>query len=84
MVAGLDRLAMTGPMTVLLTAPDPNLIASLLRVRPELRALPIGPDIPDTRFDGPVWCFVDWLMPEISGIEMVRRLREARTSSRSR
>jgi len=71
---------MTGPMTVLLTAPDPNLIASLLRVRPELRALPIGPDIPDARFEGPVWCFVDWLMPEISGIEMVRRLREARAT----
>ncbi len=23
------------------------------------------------------WCFVDWLLPDISGIEMCRRLREA-------
>lgn len=74
---------MTGPMTVLLTAQDPGLIPALQRVRPQLRALPIGPEIPDTRFDGPVWCFVDWLLPEISGLEMVRRLREAKATRHS-
>jgi two-component system phosphate regulon response regulator PhoB len=76
----IGSIAMTGPMTILLTAPDPALIAALSRVRPELHALRLGPDIPDTRFDGPVWCFVDWLLPEISGLEMVRRLREAKAT----
>lgn len=74
---------MTGPMTVLLTAQDPGLIPALQRVRPELRAIQLGPEIPDTRFDGPVWCFVDWLLPEISGLEMVRRLREAKATRNS-
>lgn len=71
---------MTGPMTVLLTAQDPSLIASLRRARPGLRALQLGSEIPETRFDGPVWCFVDWLLPEISGLEMVRRLRDAKAT----
>lgn len=25
--------------------------------------------------DGPVWAFVDWVMPDLSGLEMCRRLR---------
>lgn len=71
---------MTGPMTVLLTAQDPSLIASLRRTRPGLQTIQLGCEIPQTRFDGPVWCFVDWLLPEISGLEMVRRLREAKAT----
>lgn len=74
---------MTGPMTVLLTAQDPGLISALQRARPELHAIQLGPEIPETRFDGPVWCFVDWLLPEISGLEMVRRLREAKATRNS-
>lgn len=35
----------------------------------------IGPDGPDALVDGPTWIFVDWIMPAISGLEMVRRLR---------
>lgn len=67
-------------MTVLLTAQDPGLFGALACTRPGLRALPLGPDIPETAFDGPLWCFVDWLMPDISGLEMVRRLRESRAT----
>ncbi|WP_230784147.1 response regulator transcription factor [Citromicrobium bathyomarinum] len=35
----------------------------------------IGPGGPSALVDGPTWIFVDWIMPEISGLEMVRRLR---------
>ncbi len=35
----------------------------------------IGPGGPENLVDGPTWIFVDWIMPEISGLEMVRRLR---------
>lgn len=67
-------------MTVLLTAQDPTLFGTLSRVKPGMQALPLGPDIPDAPFDGPLWCFVDWLLPELSGLEMVRRLREAKAT----
>lgn len=70
-------------MTVLLTSPDPKLLRDLARVRPDLRALPLGPDVPGERIEGPLWCFVDWLLPDISGLEMVRRLREARATRHS-
>lgn len=32
----------------------------------------VGPDI---LIDGAAWVFVDWLMPDLSGLEMCRRLR---------
>ena len=35
----------------------------------------IGPQGPEELVDGPTWIFVDWIMPHISGLEMVRRLR---------
>lgn len=65
---------MPNQATILLSAQDPDLLAALQRARPDMRALPIGPDIPDAHIEGPLWCFVDWLLPEISGLEMVRRL----------
>lgn len=67
-------------MTVLLTAPDPQLIGALHRDMPAIDARIIGADPPHTRFDGPLFCFVDWLLPETSGLELVRRLREAETT----
>lgn len=67
-------------MTVLLTIQDPALLDALRAIRPDLRAVPIGPDVPGERFEDPLLCFVDWLLPEISGLEMVRRLREAKAT----
>jgi two-component system phosphate regulon response regulator PhoB len=32
-------------------------------------------DGPQTLVEGPVWAFVDWVMDDLSGLEMVRRLR---------
>ncbi len=71
---------MTEPCTLLLAAQDTALLPALRRLRPDLTALPIGPDIPQAGVEGPLWCFVDWLLPDISGLEMVRRLREAKST----
>lgn len=41
----------------------------------------ISAGVPPTLSEGPVWAFVDWAMPELSGLEMCRRLRaDARTA----
>lgn len=71
---------MTPHPTILVAAQDPSLLAALARARPDLRTLPLGPDVPDGHFDGRLLCFVDWLLPDISGLELVRRLREARAT----
>jgi two-component system phosphate regulon response regulator PhoB len=35
----------------------------------------LGPDGPDGLIDGPMWIFVDWVMDDLAGLEMCRRLR---------
>ncbi|MGH6785731.1 MAG: response regulator transcription factor [Novosphingobium sp.] len=64
------------PITVLLTARDPALVGGMHRGLPALDARVIGPEPPSRRLDGKLYCFVDWLLPELSGLEMCRRLRE--------
>ncbi len=39
------------------------------------RFQPLRPGGPQGLSDGPVWAFVDWVMDELSGLEMVRRMR---------
>jgi two-component system phosphate regulon response regulator PhoB len=40
----------------------------------------LPPEGPSTLIEGPCWIFVDWMLPELSGLEMCRRLRaDART-----
>lgn len=65
------------PTTVLLTAGDSALIDRLHRKLPAVEARVIGPDLPSRQFRGRLYCFVDWLLPELSGLEMCRRLRES-------
>lgn len=31
--------------------------------------------VPDRLFEGRIWAFVDWVLPELSGLELCRRLR---------
>lgn len=41
----------------------------------------IGPEGPRRLIEGPVWVFVDWVMDDMAGLEMCRRLRaDPRTS----
>ncbi|AKH43944.1 two-component system phosphate regulon response regulator PhoB [Altererythrobacter atlanticus] len=35
----------------------------------------LGPDGPRILIEGPAWAFVDWVMDDLSGLEMCRRLR---------
>jgi len=65
------------PTTILLAPFRPALAAAVTDAMPGPRVLPLEQRPPSVRIDGRVWCFVDWLLPEVSGIEMCRRLREA-------
>ncbi len=68
---------MTATATLLLTSPDGRMVTTLSRLRPDLQVVPLGQAVPPERFRGTVWGFVDWLLPELSGLELCRRLREA-------
>lgn len=68
---------MTEPATLLLTEPDSLMVAALRRMRPSLHIVPIADNVPPGPFHGAVWGFVDWLLPELSGLELCRRLRDA-------
>ena len=35
----------------------------------------LGPEGPVRLVEGPMWAFVDWVLPELAGLEMCRRLR---------
>jgi two-component system phosphate regulon response regulator PhoB len=35
----------------------------------------LGPEGPKRLVEGPMWAFVDWVMPELAGLELCRRLR---------
>jgi two-component system phosphate regulon response regulator PhoB len=35
----------------------------------------LGPEGPRRLLEGPMWAFVDWVMPDLAGLEMCRRLR---------
>ena len=73
---------MTINPTVLITVPAPTLLQGLQRRRPDLSVIPIEAGPPEVT-EGPTWCFVDWLLPDRSGLEMVRALREARATRES-
>lgn len=41
----------------------------------------LGPEGPRRLVEGPMWAFVDWVLPDLAGLEMCRRLRaDARTA----
>jgi two-component system, OmpR family, phosphate regulon response regulator PhoB len=62
--------------TLYLTSATPPLLRDLRAQMPQAAVAIIGDDIPVTSVNGSLWCFVDWLLPEISGLELCRRLRE--------
>lgn len=73
--------SLNGPKTLLVTAPGPALVQGIASLRPDLRVVPLDPAAtPSVDGDEQVWCFVDWLLPEMSGLEIVRRLRETRST----
>src|SRR5258708_34000804 len=74
---------MTEQGTLILSPPRPDLAAAIADSLPGLALLAIGPDLPAVRIEGRIWSFVDWLLPEISGLEMCRRLRAAPATAHS-
>lgn len=63
--------------TVILAPCDSNLIAAVNEFLPELRVFAFSPQIPSNPFEARLWCFVDWLLPDSSGLEICRQLRES-------
>ena len=74
---------MSEPGTIILTRGQPDLLAVLADRMPGLRVVTAGSQPPSHRQEGRTWCFVDWLLPELSGLEMCRRLRDAPATAHS-
>lgn len=74
---------MSEPGTIILTNAKPDLISVLSDRMPDLRVLTAGSQPPVRRQEGKTWCFVDWLLPDLSGLEMCRRLRDAPATAHS-
>ncbi len=68
------------PVTVLITDPAPALLQGLRRRRPDLAVARLEDGLSDTAQGKALWCFVDWLLPDRSGLEMVRHLRDSRAT----
>jgi len=65
-------------MPVILLAPgNPTLTHQLAALRPGLDVRAVEAARPVERLTGPGFAFIDWLLPELSGLELCRQLREA-------
>lgn len=60
--------------SILLTSPTPGLIHGIASALPATTVARLDPDRTDA-VTGNEWCFVDWLLDDISGLEVCRRLR---------
>lgn len=68
-------------MPVILLAPgEPALIEDLVARRPGLDVRVLDGAPPVERVPSPGFAFIDWLLPELSGLELCRQLRDAETS----
>lgn len=74
---------MSEPGTIILTNDKADLLAALADRMPSLRVLTAAAQPPARRQEGRTWCFVDWLLPDLSGLEMCRRLRDAPSTAHS-
>lgn len=68
---------MSEQATLILTSVRPRLAAAVAEAFPVMKVIEGLEDVPAARIEGRVWCFVDWLLPETSGLEMCRALRDA-------
>lgn len=74
---------MSEQATVILTTLQPDFESALNESFPGLRVVDCQDGSPGGRVEGRVWCFVDWLLPETSGLEMCRRLRDLPVTTHS-
>ena len=68
---------MSDPATILLTSASGQLRNKLLLRRPDWHVVELRDGPPRTMPTEQAWAFVDWLLPDISGLELCRRLRGA-------
>lgn len=69
--------------TVLITDPPPQLVKELRQRRPSWRLHDLS-DLPSADApEGRVWAFIDWICPQMSGLELCRRLRDAGPTRRA-
>jgi len=66
--------------TLLFTTYQPSLFAELQKVHADVAPLVIGSTVPPLDPASEIWCFIDFLLPDLSGIEMCRRLRSDSTT----
>lgn len=62
-------------VNIFLTDPMGDALEDFVHDAIRFRFGAIGPDGPKRLTEGPVWVFVDWVLPDLSGLEMCRRLR---------
>ncbi len=68
---------MISPDSVLLAMDNPQLLRAVGAMRPALKVTTVEGYVPDTSASGQIYCFVGWVLPECSGLEMCHRLRMA-------
>lgn len=78
-----DVARMTGMISVLITPPSAVVAGEVSALRPEWNLIRLGEAPPAGPFAQPLWAFVDWLCPAMSGLEMCRRLREDNATRRA-
>lgn len=69
--------------TVLITDPPPHLISELRQRRPSWRLHDLSELSGADTVEGKVWAFIDWICPQMSGLELCRRLRETGPTRRA-
>ncbi len=62
-------------LTLYLTSASSRLVTELSAAMPDVQVVVIGDSIPTRREGNNGLCFVDWLLPTTSGLEMCRRLK---------
>jgi two-component system phosphate regulon response regulator PhoB len=65
----------TGNKAIILTTANDTLISDLAELQPTLEIIRVGAQLPDLPVAMKYWCFIDWLLADISGLEICRRLR---------
>lgn len=69
--------------TVILATRDTGLPKAISDLLDDVQVVQIGSEPLSDCVSGRLWCFVDWLLPSISGLEVCRRLRESQKTAQS-
>jgi two-component system, OmpR family, phosphate regulon response regulator PhoB len=66
---------MTTMANILLTSANADLIAAISSLLPDAEVSLLNPESTGEIAGSDVWCFIDWLLSDTSGLELCRRLR---------